>query len=320
MGTSELKTNRLNRLTNEFGYFSALAIDQRGALKRMMGENVSKEDIETFKSLVSSNLTPFASAILLDPEYGWPAVEDKDENCGLLVAYEKTGYDTTEPGRFPSLLPEWSVKRLVERGADGIKVLIYHDVDDQSGINDKKDVFIERIGSECLAEDVPFFLEILTYDEALDDTKGMEYAKIKPHKVIESMQHFSDERFRVDVLKVEVPVNMNYVEGYSAEEHIHSKEEAAAFFKEQSDVSGIPYIFLSAGVSAELFQETLRFAKEAAASFHGVLCGRATWSGAAHLYKESGTDTATNWLQNDGKHNITELNNVLAVTASDSGY
>lgn len=320
MRNTELKTKRLSKLMNEHGYFSALAIDQRGALKRMMGEDTAKEQIEAFKTVVSKNLTPHASAILLDPEYGWPAVASKDENCGLLVAYEKTGYDTTEKGRFPSLLPDWSVKRLVDKGADGIKILIYHDIDDLSGVNDRKDVFIERIASECLAEDVPFFLEILTYSEEMEDTKGKEYAKIKPHKVIESMKHFSDERFKVDVLKVEVPVNMNYVAGYGEDEPLHTKEEAAAFFKAQSDVSDIPYIFLSAGVSAVLFQETLKFAKEADAAFHGVLCGRATWSGAAKLYKKEGEKAATDWLQTEGKHNITELNDVLAETASHSGY
>lgn len=320
MKNSEIKTKRLNKLTNEHGYFSALAIDQRGALKRMMGEDTAKEQIESFKKLVSKSLTPYASAILLDPEYGWPAVETKDENCGLLVAYEKTGYDTTEKGRFPSLLPEWSVKRLVEKGADGIKILIYHDIDDHSGVNDLKDVFVERIGSECLAEDVPFFLEILTYSEEIADTKGKGYAAVKPHKVIGSMKHFSDERFNVDVLKVEVPVNMNYVAGYGEEEYIHTKEAAAKLFKEQSDATDIPYIFLSAGVSAALFQETLKFAKEAEAAFHGVLCGRATWSGATHLYKEAGEDAAQEWLQGEGKGNITELNEVLAVTASDCGY
>lgn len=316
MGSSELKTKRLNKLMNENGYFSALAIDQRGALKRMMGEDTSKEQIESFKTLVAKNLTPHASAILLDPEYGWPAVGSKDENCGLLVAYEKTGYDTTEKGRFPSLLPAWSVKRLVEKGADGIKILIYHDIDDNSGVNDLKDVFVERIGSECIAEDVPFFLEILTYSEEIEDTKGKAYAKVKPHKVNESMKHFSDARFNVDVLKVEVPVNMNYVSGYSEETPVHTKEEAAAFFKAQSDIGDIPYIFLSAGVSAALFQETLTFAKDAGAAFHGVLCGRATWSGAAHLYKEDGSNAAETWLQQEGKNNIKQLNDVLAVTAS----
>lgn len=320
MTLSEQKTKRLKKLTNDSGYFSALAIDQRGALKRMLGEDTEKKEMEDFKALVSSNLTPYASAILLDPEFGWEAARDRHKDCGLLVAYEKTGYDTTEPGRLPSLLPEWSVKRLVEKGADGIKILLYHDVDEGTEINDEKDAFIERIASECHAEEIPFFLEIITYDSTMDDVKGKAYAKVKPHKVIQSMKHFADKRFRVDVLKMEVPVNMDFVEGYAEGEYVYSQKEAAALFKEQSDVSDIPYIFLSAGVSAELFQETLKFARNAEAEFHGVLCGRATWSGAANVYKEAGESEATAWLQGEGKHNITELNDVLKDTASNCGY
>ncbi|TQS71217.1 tagatose-bisphosphate aldolase [Ornithinibacillus gellani] len=311
-----LKQQRLQKLMNDSGYFSALAIDQRGALKRMMGQETTTEQMEAFKTLVSSELTKYASAILLDPEYGWPAAAAKDAGCGLLVAYEKTGYDTSEKGRFPSLLPEWSVKRLVEKGADGIKVLLYHDIDDESGINEKKDVFIERIGSECQAEEIPFFLEIITYSEEIEDVKGAAYAKVKPQKVISSMKHYADPRFNVDVLKVEVPVTMGFVEGYADGEVLYTKEEAAAYFKEQSEATNIPYIFLSAGVSAQLFQDTLVFAKEAGAKFHGVLCGRATWSGAADAYKESGESAAVQWLQDTGKANITELNGVLEKTAS----
>ncbi|MEA4830617.1 MAG: tagatose-bisphosphate aldolase, partial [Enterococcus thailandicus] len=65
----------MNRLSTETGKISALAIDQRGALKKMMnalGMDATAEQISEFKTLVSSELTPFASAILLDPEYGLP--------------------------------------------------------------------------------------------------------------------------------------------------------------------------------------------------------------------------------------------------------
>ena len=90
------------------------------------------------------------------------------------------------------------------------------------------------------------------------------------------MKEFSKPQYQVDVLKVEVPVDMNFVEGYTAGEFVYRKEEVA-FFKEQSEATESPFIFLSAGVSAKLFQETLKFAKESGSTFNGVLCGRATW-------------------------------------------
>lgn len=308
------KQEKLKRLCDKNGIIGALAIDQRGALRRMLGEDTPVEQLETFKVLVSKYLTKYASSILLDPELGWKAAEARDKNAGLLVAYEKTGYDKTVPGRYPDLVENVSVQRLKANGADAVKVLLYIDVDENRAVNDVKEAFIERIASECKAEDMPFFLELVSYDAKVTDEK--EYAKLKPRKVIEAMKLYSQERFGVDVLKVEVPVNMKYVEGFAENEVLYTKEEAAAFYKEQSEATHLPFIFLSAGVSAQLFQETLRFAKDSGSTFNGVLCGRATWTGATKAYQEGGEATTIKWLETVGKQNIVELNAVLQETAT----
>jgi tagatose-1,6-bisphosphate aldolase len=60
--------------------------------------------LEEFKTAVTRVLTPYASAILLDPEYGLPAAKAARKNAGLLLAYENSGYDNTQPGRLPDLL------------------------------------------------------------------------------------------------------------------------------------------------------------------------------------------------------------------------
>ena len=308
------KQEKLKRLCDKNGIIGALAIDQRGALRRMLGENTPVEQLETFKVLVSKYLTKYASSILLDPELGWKAAEARDKNAGLLVAYEKTGYDKTVPGRYPDLVENISVQRLKANGADAVKVLLYIDIDEDRAVNDVKEAFIERIASECKAEDIPFFLELVSYDAKVTDEK--EYAKLKPRKVIEAMKLYSQERFGVDVLKVEVPVNMKYVEGFAENEVLYTKEEAAAFYKEQSDATSLPFIFLSAGVSAQLFQDTLRFAKESGSTFNGVLCGRATWAGATKAYQEGGEAATIKWLETIGKQNIVELDAVLQETAT----
>ena len=308
------KQEKLKRLCDKNRIIGALAIDQRGALRRMLGEDTPVEQLETFKVLVSKYLTKYASSILLDPELGWKAAEARDKNAGLLVAYEKTGYDKTVPGRYPDLVENVSVQRLKANGADAVKVLLYIDIDEDRAVNDVKEAFIERIASECKAEDIPFFLELVSYDAKVTDEK--EYAKLKPRKVIEAMKLYSQERFGVDVLKVEVPVNMKYVEGFAENEVLYTKEEAAAFYKEQSDATSLPFIFLSAGVSAQLFQDTLRFAKESGSTFNGVLCGRATWAGATKAYQEGGEAATIKWLETIGKQNIVELDAVLQETAT----
>lgn len=315
----EAKRNYLEQLSNDQQIIGALAIDQRGALRKMIakfkGSEATDEEIIEFKQLVSKELTPYASSILLDPEYGLPAAGERSAQAGLLLAYEKTGYDATTPGRLPDILPEWSVKRLKEAGADACKFLLYYDVDEDEAINEQKRVFMERIGSECEAEELPFFLELVSYDTKLADSTSLEYAQIKPHKVIEMMKEFSAPRYGVDVLKVEVPVNMNYVEGYGKDEAVYTKEQAAGFFQEQAEATNLPFIFLSAGVSAALFQKTLYFAKEAGSTFNGVLCGRATWANGVEPFIAQGAEAAKEWLQTQGRSNIETLNQVLNETA-----
>lgn len=88
------KIERLKKICNQQGVISALAIDQRGALKRMLGDDITAEQISEFKSLVSTILTPYASSILLDPEFGWAAAGVRDSESGLMMAYEKQ--DTTK--------------------------------------------------------------------------------------------------------------------------------------------------------------------------------------------------------------------------------
>jgi len=301
MTKSQQKVSSIEKLSNQEGIISALAFDQRGALKRMMAEHQSEtptvEQIEQLKVLVSEELTQYASSILLDPEYGLPASDARNNDCGLLLAYEKTGYDVNAKGRLPDCLVEWSAKRLKEQGANAVKFLLYYDVDDTEEINIQKKAYIERIGSECVAEDIPFFLEVLTYDDNIPDNKSAEFAN-------------------VDVLKVEVPVNMNFVEGFSEGEVVYTKEEAAQHFRDQDAATHLPYIYLSAGVSAELFQDTLKFAHDSGAQFNGVLCGRATWSGAVKVYIEEGEQAAREWLRTVGFKNIDDLNTVLKTTAT----
>lgn len=319
MNLTTEKQAAMNRLSTETGKISALAIDQRGALKKMMnalGMDATAEQISEFKTLVSSELTPFASAILLDPEYGLPAANARDEQAGLLLAYEKTGYDATKPGRLPDLLEDWSALRLKIAQADAVKFLLYYDVDEDPAINHVKHVFVERLGSECAGEDRPFYLELVSYDATITDSNSMEYAKIKPHKVIEMMKEFSRPNYKVDVLKVEVPVNMNYVEGFATSETCYTQVEAQEFFKEQSEATNLPFIFLSAGVSTNLFQETLVFAHKSGSDFNGVLCGRATWKDGVKAYVENGRTGAIDWLRTTGRANIEELNEVVEQTAT----
>ena len=311
----------MTRLSNGNQVIAALAIDQRGALKGLLaaaagGGEFANDILVDFKKVISSELTPYASFILLDAEYGATASELLHADCEFIAAYEKTEYDASTPGRLPDLLPIWSAKRIKELGADAVKILLYYDVDDKPEINNIKHTLVERIGSGCIAEDIPYFVEILTYDASDMDVTSREYASLKPHKVNGAMREFSKPRYNADVLKVEVPVNMNFVEDYTSEEPVYTADEARAYFKEQSEATHLPFIYLSAGVSAKLFQETLVFSKESGSTFNGVLCGRATWKDAVAIFAKEGEEAAKAWLADQGRRNVEELNDVLVTKAS----
>ena len=311
----------LKRVSNERGVIAAAAMDQRGSLQKSLakekGSDVSDAMMEEFKILVTEVLTPHASAILLDPEWGLPASKRRAKNAGLLLAYEKTGYDKTGPGRLGDLLDHWSVRRLKEAGADCLKILLYYTPFDPQPINDIKHAWVERLGDECRANDIPFFLEFVTYEEGIDE-KGYDFAKKKPEAVIGSMKEFTKDRYGVDVMKVEVPVNMKFVEGAKSFKGpaAYSKQEAMDLFRKAAAVSTKPFIYLSAGVSNSEFTEALELAAESGVKFNGVLCGRATWKDGIPIYAKQGADAFRKWLESEGVKNINNVNERLKAASS----
>src|SRR5258708_7947165 len=88
----------LNACANQSGVIAALAVDHRGNLLQEIAQARGKngeataEDMHTFKSAVTSILTPYASAVLLDPQYGLEASAGRAPGSGLMLAYELSGY------------------------------------------------------------------------------------------------------------------------------------------------------------------------------------------------------------------------------------
>ena len=306
----------LKSVSDARGVIAAAAMDQRGSLQKSLakerGATATGEDLEIFKTLVTDVLTQHASAILLDPEYGLPASHER-HGKGLLLAYEKTGYDATTPGRLPDLLDVWSVRRLKEAGADCIKILLYYTPFDTKEVNEFKHAWIERIGDECVAHDIPFFLEFVGYDAAGGDEKTVEYARKKPSIVEGAMREFSKPRYNVDVLKVEVPIVMEFVSGTKAfkGEAAYTREEALELFRKVGESTHLPFIYLSAGVSNPVFIETLELAGESGVQFNGVLCGRATWKDGIPIYAKEGEAAFRAWLESVGVENIENVNRAL---------
>jgi len=299
---------------------AALAIDQRSALRKLVAKgsgrdanDVPAEWLVQFKERVSEILTPYASAILLDPEYGLPAASRRSKDAGLLLAYEQSGYDKSVPGRLPRLLDGFTATRLKDAGADAVKVLLYYSPFSNAGVNAQKQAWVARVGDECREADLPFFLEIVSYHDQMDE-KSAEFARIKPEVVTRSIEEFCKTRYGVDVLKVGVPVNMNFVESadFPRSRTVYSRSEAKSHFQRASQAASLPFIYLSEGVANQTFADALTLAAEAGSEFSGVLCGRAIWQDGVPVFVHQGARALDNWLQEHGVRNIQNVNVHLA--------
>lgn len=313
------KKKGLEGLADKRGVIAALAIDQRSALRKLFAatsgwaaEEVPTEWLVEFKENVSKVLTPHASAILLDPEYGLPAARVRDAEAGLLLAYEVSGYDKSVPGRLPRTIAGKTAKSLQADGADAVKVLLYYSPFSAEAINAQKLAWVKRIGDECREADVPFFLELVSYRDDMDE-KSADFARVKPEVVTRSVEEFCKPEYGVDVLKVGVPVNMKFVESPTLprRQAVYSREEALAHFRRASEATSLPFIYLSEGVSNEMFVDALQLATEAGSAFSGVLCGRATWQDGVPVFVKSGGAALEDWLCREGARNIQNVNRHL---------
>jgi len=130
--------------------------------------------------------------------------------------------------------------RIKEAGANAVKILVYYNPFEKDWVNDRKRAWVERIGAECKAVDIPFFLEFLPYDVHGEGEKSIEYARRKPEIILKSMEEFSRERYGADVLKIEVPMQMAHVEGTRAYrgQKLHTRAEAMEFIRAEAALTG----------------------------------------------------------------------------------
>jgi len=319
------KQKGIEAIADEGGVIRAAAMDQRGSLRRALAEakavepeTIGDEVLVEFKSAVIQILSPYASGVLLDTDYGLPATRARQEGVGLLLAYEQSGYDNTQPGRMTQLMPSWTVDRLKQEGAQGIKLLIYYSPFEDPELNQQKQTMVQQVGAECVEQDVPFFLEPVGYDPG-GKLSRLEYARKKSEVVTAGIREFSQDQYQVDILKVEIPVDLHFTSGTrwsEGHETAYSHQEALALYRRAAQAARRPFIYLSAGVSSVQFRQSLEMAVEAGVPFSGILCGRATWQEGIPVYAREGLCALEDWLSTSGVSNIQGINDILALACS----
>lgn len=274
------KLIRLRRLADDDGRFKMLAIDQRPPIESLVCQargidGPAFDDVVAVKESLLANLAPYASAVLMDPQYIFPAaLLGVPRDCGLLVTLEHDKFEETTQGRLSSAIPHWSVQKIQSSGGDAVKVLAWYRPDADERVKEHQFEFVAGIGSQCARLDIPFVLELLLYPFPDEESHTSEYvedpAKQSDH-VVESVETFAHERFGVDLFKLESPVPISALAG----ERAMAESQIADKFSELDRAAGRPWVMLSAGADAASFHRILEQAFDAGAS--GFLAGRAIW-------------------------------------------
>jgi tagatose 1,6-diphosphate aldolase len=302
MNISIGKLRGLQQLADSRGMMTMCAIDHRGALKRALNEKnpdaVSYQDMVDFKLDLCQAVAPFASAILLDPEYGAGqaiAAGLLPGPKGLLVGLEKTGYTGESTARITELLPGWSVKKVKKIGASAVKLLIYFRPD-LKDIASKQLDLVARLADQCLEEDIAFLVEPVSYPiekERISQggTSSKKFAEIKPGLVIETARQIT--ALPIDVLKAEFPADIKFEQ---------DEGKLLGLCQELNRASRLPWVLLSAGVDFESFRKQVKIACKAGAS--GFLAGRALWQEGAQIRSR---DERMKFFQNTAAPRLKEL-------------
>lgn len=267
------KMRGLQATSSPSGVFTILAQDHRGSLKRLIRpespETVTAEEMIAWKRRIVKALGPFASAVLLDPQYGAAhciASGALPGHTGLLVSLEETGYEGDPLARSSRLVEGWSVAKAKRMGASACKLLVHYHPDAPNEAAQR--ALVEEVAAACQEHDIPLFLEPVSFSIKPGVSKtSPEFVAERRRIVIETARRLTP--LGVDVLKAEFPVDPE------REQDERIWLEAC---QELTDASAVPWALLSAAVAFETFERMVAVACEAGAS--GFIAGRAIWADA----------------------------------------
>tara|TARA_R110002051_G_scaffold136488_6_gene209171 strand:- start:17378 stop:18298 length:921 start_codon:yes stop_codon:yes gene_type:complete len=297
------------------GLVYGVAVDQgsglEAAIKEARGAASQNDDLLTFKRIVVETLSPKATTLLVDATYGRDLLGSYADGCTKMLAFEADVYQISDEDRITALPDNLEVSDFPQLGAKILKFFLYYGPNDPAELNQRKFDLVEQVGRKCKLNGVSFLFEPIVYDRDLPNVSSAEFAKAKPELVRAATQAFADPKFGVDILKVEVPVNFNFVEGYGTPQM--SKVAAKAAFVAASDAAGdIPLLYLSAGVTFEQFRDALVFSRQAGVRSLGFMCGRAIWSDAIGIFGTQGPEAMTKWMLSTGRDRLAQLKDAIA--------
>lgn len=275
------------------------------AIRELRGNRARPDDLLTFKRSVLTVLGPQASTVLVDATCGPDLLADYPDGCAPMMAYEADVYHISDEDRITVLPDKLSVSDYPELGVRQLKFFMYFAPDDVAELNEKKLEIIAGVGRDCAANGIRYLVEPLVYHPEIEPGTA-QFARLKPDLVRRATEAFADPRLKADVLKVEVPVDLKYVEGFG-EPQMSRSQALDAFQRAAEPAAGRDLVYLSAGVAFEAFEASLTMAREAGVNFSGFMCGRAIWSDAVGVFGRDGETALVDWLAETGTSRLQRL-------------
>ena len=272
---------RVDQFTKN-GRFLMLALDHRQSFRQILNPNnplaTSSEQIIAVKRAIIESLSEKISGLLIDPEFGLPAYKSLNCQKPYLLSVEKSGYQKKDEERITEL--EYEVTELKKMGASGIKLLLYFNPWVKSAIDQLK--IAAFVYHQCRQENLPFFLEIVTYYTE-------ETALNKSNLVIESLNKVLSFGVTADVFKLEYPLDRQGC-------------------RQVSKILGkIPWIMLSRGENFGIFKVQLEEAVANGAS--GFLAGRSLWQEIGRFFDDD--KKRRDYLQNTVQKRFDEISSIV---------
>lgn len=274
------KVRGLQQISTSDGIFVICAMDHRESFRTMLHEEapeaVSYKEMVNHKLELCQALAPYASAVLLDPNYGAAqciASGVLPGRTGLLVSIEDTGYKGNKEEKITTLLDRWSVEKIKRLGASAVKLLIYYRPDLTSAAAQQLTT-VKRIAEDCIKHDLPLLVEPKSYPVKEERGDVKQFANRKPRLVIETAQQVTN--LPINILKAEFPADLQYE---------NDEGKLLELCQQLNEASRVPWVILSAGVDYGVFVKEVEIACRAGAS--GFLGGRAIWQEAMHIEEAS---------------------------------
>jgi len=252
----------LTKLARPSGALAMVAVDQREALRGMFAKHqsapVPDSQLTQFKVDVARELSPYASALLVDQEFGIDAIIQQsalNPTCGLIAAADlllgPAGGAATDTAVDPAVDPI----RMRDINAVGLKFLVLWRNDESP---DQRAKLVAQFNKLCEVSGLPSIIEIIV-KPPLDSAKPFN----REEELIIAAREAAT--WKPDLYKAEVP--------------FHGEGDLSAITKNAEKISeaiGSPWVVLSNGVKQPFFNDAVKACAIGGAS--GFLAGRAVWA------------------------------------------